>query len=442
MNPTFTNREMQQHPPLMDFILYQIKKLESETRVPRTIFAACPNSLSVIKASLRSAKRNNAPLKFAATLNQVDLDGGYTGLTQKEFVKTIRQEARAINHTGPVIIAIDHGGPWLKDIQTREKWSYESAMAAVKFSFEAAIEAGYDLIHVDPTIDITLPKGEIISIDVVADRTVELIVHSEKFRRKNNYPPISYEVGTEEVHGGLADLKVFNRFLDLLKDGLRKNKLVDVWPCFVVGKVGTDLHTSTFDPKVAKQLTEIVRKYGSVIKGHYSDNVSNPEDYPTSGMGAANVGPEFTEREYDGLMELCQAEENLCSEGKVAKSSQLKSVLWSAVVASLRWKKWTIDGESGLSFYNLARERQEWLVKTGCRYIWENPEVLAARSKLYRNMELNGIDAEEVLLSHIEKSMDKYFYKFNLVDLNDFIEPSELAAIQLLKHSKIDSVSK
>ena len=27
---------------------------------------------------------------------------------------------------------------------------------------------------------------------------------------------------------------------------------------------------------------------------HYTDYVENPEEYPLSGMGAANVGPEFT----------------------------------------------------------------------------------------------------------------------------------------------------
>ncbi|MGK7390090.1 MAG: class II D-tagatose-bisphosphate aldolase non-catalytic subunit [Candidatus Cyclobacteriaceae bacterium M2_1C_046] len=421
MDQVLREKARQQNMSLLDYLLKRIKDLEKETGVRRSIFAACPNSLAVIKASLRSAKRNNSIIKFAATLNQVDGDGGYTGLTQEQFVKTIRQEAAAINYTGSAIIAIDHGGPWLKDIHNRQKWSYQQTLAAVKKSFEDAIIAGYDLIHVDPTIDITMPKGEIIEIDVVAERTVDLIVHAEDFRKKNNYPPIAYEVGTEEVHGGLADLKAFDRFLKLLKEGLKSHKLENVWPCFVVGKVGTDLHTSTFDPKVAKELTEIVQQYGSVIKGHYSDNVTNPEDYPRSGMGAANVGPEFTEREYEGLMELCEIEANLFSEGKVAKLSALKEVLWNAVISSNRWKKWLFEGEDTEDFYANDEERQEWLVKTGCRYIWENSEVLAARWKLYRNLELNGIEAEEILLSHIEKAMDKYFYKFNLVDLNDLL---------------------
>jgi D-tagatose-1,6-bisphosphate aldolase subunit GatZ/KbaZ len=429
MNRYFRERAASQNLSLMEYLLQKIEALRNETGTPRTLLAACPNSASVITAALRAAKRNNAPIKFAATLNQVDPDGGYTGLTPKQFVQTVRQEARAIHFTGPVIVAVDHGGPWLKDLHTRERWTYEDSMVAVKNSFEAAVEAGYDLIHVDPTIDITLPKGETISIDVVAKRTVELIVSTEKFRRAGNFPRIAYEVGTEEVHGGLADMKVFNRFLTLLKEGLKTNNLSDVWPCFIVGKVGTDLHTSTFDPEVARQLAVAAAVFGSVIKGHYSDNVTNPEAYPASGMGGANVGPEFTECEYDALMELCDLEESFVEAGEIAKPSGLKGILWNAVIASQRWKKWLHEGESPEDFYRQSMERQTWLIKTGSRYVWENPEVLAARHLLYRNLELNHVKAEEIVLSAIEKAMDKYFYKFNLVDLNKIIVEEEMSVV-------------
>ena len=159
-------------------------------------------------------------------------------------------------------------------------------MNGVKRSFEAAVLAGYDLIHVDPTVDIFVPKGEIISIHLVVARTVELIAHVERFRRERGLPPVSYEVGTEEVHGGLADEKTFDTFLAELKTALKEAGLEDVWPCFVVGKVGTDLHTATFDPGVARVLTDKVRPYGSFIKGHYTDGVSNPEQY-----GRRQCGP-------------------------------------------------------------------------------------------------------------------------------------------------------
>lgn len=418
MNNALRQKSVSAGMPLMDYILKRIHELESQTGIKRTIFAACPNSVSVIRAALRSAKRCGSPIKFAATLNQVDLEGAYTGLNQFEFVKLIRLEARRINLTSPVIIAVDHGGPWLKDIHTREKWPLEKTMSAVRKSFEAAIEAGYDLIHVDPTVDITIPHGEYLSISTIAERTVGLIAHTENFRRSRGYNRVAYEVGTEEVHGGLADLDVFREFLDLLRTGLKREKLTDVWPCFVVGKVGTDLHTTYFDPATARQLTEIAGAYGSLIKGHYSDNVSNPEEYPASGMGAANVGPEFTENEYEGLMELEAIQKSLYNEGRIAKQSEIKKVLWSAVINSGRWKKWIQPGENRDDFYSLSPGRQEWLIKTGCRYIWESPEVVAARAKLCQNLEMNGLDAETIIELSIERAMERYFYRFNLVGLS------------------------
>ena len=118
-------------------LLHRIDELQRETGIPRTIFAACPNSPTVIRASLRAAKRNNAPIYFAATLNQVDCDGGYTGMTQEQFCRLVRFETERVNFTGPVIIAIDHGGPWLKDKQRTEKWSVKDAMDGVKKSFES-----------------------------------------------------------------------------------------------------------------------------------------------------------------------------------------------------------------------------------------------------------------------------------------------------------------
>ncbi len=421
MNTAIRNIAAAQNIPLMDYILRRNDELAKLAGINRTIFAACPNSVSVIKAALRSAKRWNSPIKFAATLNQVDTDRGYTNLNQKEFVNTIKLEAERINLNVPIIIAVDHGGPWLKDLHAREKWSFADSFSAVKKSFEASVEAGYDLIHVDPTIDITLAAGKHINIETVAAHTLDLIEHTENFRISGGFPRIAYEVGTEEVHGGLADMETFRKFLRLVKKGLAERGLSYVWPCFVVGKVGTDLHTTTFDPDTARKLTKVAREYGSVIKGHYTDGVTNPEAYPLSGMGAANVGPEFTITEYNGLVELEKLEKQYFAEGAVARCSDIGLVLHNAVVLSGRWKKWLQDGEDAENFESISPDRQQWLISTGCRYVWQNAEVLAARAHLYYNLESHGILAEEIVLSNIECAMDKYYAAFNLKNLNDLL---------------------
>ena len=378
--------------PKLRQILDRIQTLTAEGHKPMTLLAVCPNSPAVIKAAFRAAKRNNAPIMFAATLNQVDNDGGYTGMTQKDFVRVMKVEAKRNNYTGPYIAAIDHGGPWLKDLQTLEMWPYEKAMDGVKKSYEAALLAGYELIHVDPTVDRFLPKGETIKIEVVAERTIELITHIENFRKARGLAPIAYEVGTEEVHGGL-----------------------------VVGKVGTDLHTTFFDPKVAKDLTSIVAEYGSFIKGHYTDDVENPQDYPLCNMGAANVGPEFTISEFNALEELEKVENELYDAGQVAMHSNMTAILKDLVIASGRWKKWVHGNESPDDFDSITPDRQRWLIQTGARYIWQKPEAVAARQTLYTNLNLNGIDAEGIVLSTIERAIDKYYVAFNLVNLNDLL---------------------
>lgn len=400
--------------PIVDLLLKKIKDISQKEKINYTLFAVCPNSENVLKAALHAAKRAHAPIKFAATLNQVDVDGGYTGWTQEDLVRKIKEQSYSIGYNGPIIVAVDHGGPWLKDIQTIEKWNLDKSMSWTKKSFEAALLAGYDLLHIDPTVDIF--SGQI-KIETVVERTIELISHVEKFRKSKKMKSVSYEVGTEEVHGGMADVTVFKKFLKLLKDGLRKMGLDYVWPSFIVGKVGTDLHTSIFDPAVAKKIVEIAKDYNSCIKGHYTDFVSNPEDYPKSGMGAANVGPEFTLLEYDGLSELCAIEDKLYKENKVADKSNFIKILEEAVLKSGRWKKWLQNDEK--DFKLLKKKRKEWIVKTSCRYVWALPEVRCAQNKLYRNLELNGIDAENWVIMKIEESMDKYFRAFNLININE-----------------------
>jgi tagatose-1,6-bisphosphate aldolase non-catalytic subunit AgaZ/GatZ len=399
--------------PVVELLLKKLKDLSIKEGYGSTLFAVCPNSFNVLKAAIRSAKRSNAPILFAATLNQVDIDRGYTGWTPDDLMRIINRESSSIGYGGPIISAIDHGGPWVKDIQTIEKWDLKRAMDWTKRSFEAAILAGYDLIHVDPTVDIFF---ENIKIETVVERTIELIGHSEVFRKKNGKPAISYEVGTEEVKGGLADIPTFKKFLHLLKEGLEKKGLEYIWPVFVVGKVGTDLHTTEFDPEIAGRLVDIAAKNNTYIKGHYTDFVINPEDYPRTGVAAANVGPEFTALEYEGFMQLFKIEEKLYEDNRIAKKSSYKQVLEKAVIDSSRWKKWLKPGEKDLG--SIAPDRKELIIKTSARYVWAQPEVKVSQMQLYDNLEQNGYDPENFILLKIESAMDRYFRKFNLMDIN------------------------
>ena len=416
----------------LDELVRRLIQLRQEG-VDITLLAICPNSVAVLEAAVKVAAANNTPMLFAATLNQVDREGSYTGWTPEEFTSQIEIFARKYAWDGPLYPCLDHGGPWLKDLHTLAGLSLQQTMDEVKQSLVACIKAGYHLLHVDPTVDHTLPPGEAIAIETVVARTVELIEHAERERKRLGLPPVSYEVGTEEVHGGLVDYSNFRSFIDTLKEGLAARGLDQAWPCFIVGRVGTDLHTTDFDSETAQRLFDTVSPFGSLIKGHYTDWVSNPYDYPTSGVGGGNVGPEFTAEEYLALANLCAKEEDLARGRETLEPSNFMSVLEQAVYDSGRWQKWLQpeeypDGEAKegwasdssvdtLDVWNgLTPDRRSWLTQTGARYIWTAAPVLAARETLYRNLSRLIPDPHQVVVDRIAQSMEKYVVAFHLFD--------------------------
>jgi D-tagatose-1,6-bisphosphate aldolase subunit GatZ/KbaZ len=290
----------------------------------------------------------------------------------------------------------------------------------VQKSLEACLEAGYQLLHIDPTVDRSLPPGDAVPLDVVVVRTVELIAHAEQYRGERSLPSVAYEVGTEEVHGGLVDQARFEHFLKTLRVQLEAIGLGYAWPCFVVAQVGTDLHTTFFDPAAAERLYAALSPLGSLAKGHYTDWVDNPEAYPTSGMGGANVGPEFTAAEYLALRDLEARENALADQRPGQGKSQFMARLRRAVIDSGRWIKWLQADEKGLAFSELPIARQEWLVQTGSRYIWTAPDVVAARGQLYQNLLPAMPDPHGTVVDAIGKVIEKYIRKFNLLEAKTY----------------------
>jgi tagatose-1,6-bisphosphate aldolase non-catalytic subunit AgaZ/GatZ len=397
-------------------IIKTLIALRQSGRAKITLLAVCPNSAAVLEAAVRVASVNNVPMLFAATLNQVDVDGGYTGWTPAEFVCQLHRMADKYHWEGPLYLCLDHGGPWLKDRHTLDQLSLDETMARVKDSLTACIKAGYQLLHIDPTVDRTLPAGELVPIDIVVERMVELIAHAEQVRRACGLPIISYEVGTEEVHGGLVDIQRFEEFIRKLKYALDTNDIKDAWPCFVVAQVGTNLHTTYFDSSAAMRLHAILSPLDSLVKGHYSDWVENPQAYPETGMGGANVGPEFTSEEYLALMDLALKENSLNRSRPDLTPSRFVEVLKQTIIESGRWKKWLQSDEEELQFEALPLERQSWLLQTGARYIWTEPAVIVARRNLYQNLSLIMPDPNDYVVTRIAHRMDRYINQFNLFD--------------------------
>ncbi len=399
--------------PSLHELMQWVLRLEKEGERDFTLLAVCPNSVAVLEAAVKAASHHRVPMLFAATLNQVDRDGGYTGWTADEFVRQIGAFAKKYDWDGPLYPCLDHGGPWLKDRHTLERLRFEETFEEVKQSIAACIEAGYELLHIDPTVDRSLAPGSKLQIAVVVERTLELMAHAEEISKTLGAREIVYEVGTEEVAGGLVDVQQLEGYLARLRQGLHERNLAHIWPVFIVAQIGTDLHTTTFDPEAAARVNRRILPLGSLIKGHYTDWVENPQAYPQSGVGAANVGPEFTAEEYCALEALEEEEAKVCADFWL-EPSHITNAIEAAVVESGRWKKWLQPDESGLDFGALSAERRRWLTLSGARYIWTAETVLEARARLYRNLERVQPDPHRIVVDRIAARIAAYVRHFNL----------------------------
>jgi len=376
-----------------------------------TLLAVCPNSHAVARAALDAAQEARTPLLFAATLNQVDRDGGYTGWTPRAFAAFVEEEVNRLSIDVPVFLGLDHGGPWAKDGHVRRSLGYDAAMTAAKRSITACIEAGYDLLHLDPSHDPRRADGTPVPIRALVERTLTLMHHAESVRRKADRDPVAYEVGTEEVSPEGTGEERLRAFIRQLAEALDATGLPA--PSFVVGDIGTRLHTAAFDEARARRLTEAaLREFGALLKGHYTDDVAAPEQYPLSGMGGANVGPGLSAVEADAHRELVGLANRLGSDVEFVEA------LRTAVVQSGRWQKWLRPDEEGTAFSDLSAERQRWLVDTGSRYVWTRPAVQDARAALYEHVAPYR-NAEAYVGWRLKTAILRYMHAFNLVGLAD-----------------------
>jgi D-tagatose-1,6-bisphosphate aldolase subunit GatZ/KbaZ len=131
---------------------------------------AHPQTLSAILAAHRES---DEPILIEATCNQVNQEGGYTGMTPAAFRDFVEGLARAEGvDPGRLILGGDHLGPnpW-KRLSARE------AMGRARDMVKAYLEAGYEKIHIDASM--ACADEATISEQIVAERGAELCAAAE-----------------------------------------------------------------------------------------------------------------------------------------------------------------------------------------------------------------------------------------------------------------------
>jgi tagatose-1,6-bisphosphate aldolase non-catalytic subunit AgaZ/GatZ len=399
-----------------------------------TLLGIGPMSSLVVRAALEAGRDADCPVMLIASRNQVDLaafGGGYAeDWTQSAFTADIRRIADDVRFDGLLYVCRDHGGPWHRDEELRAKLPLDKAMASAIESYRADVEAGFNVLHVDPTRD---PSGAV-SLSAVTERSLALVRAIERARAERALPPVSYEIGTEETSGGLTSDADFSAFIggllrDLSAEGLPR-------PAFIVGQTGTLVkmreNIGRFDRATARRLAGIAREHGLGFKEHNADYVADDSlaAHPELGITAANVAPEFGAAETEALLALADREAVAIRTNLAAgvAPSNLRRLVEEKVLASGRWVKWLRPAEKGTTEADLRADqgRREAIASVCGHYVFTDPDIETARRQLYANARQLRIasDPEREIMDAVKAGITRYVEAFRLAGLTPWLRKS------------------
>lgn len=159
----------------------------------------CSAQPDVILASALLAAEKDAPLLVEATSNQVNQDGGYTGMKPADFVSHVKGIcAKAGLPESALILGGDHLGP-----QVWRSMPAAQAMAKAKELMKTYVEAGFTKIHLDCS-EGCAGEAPQVGDELSASRAAQLAAICEEYAPNPNR--LNYIVGTEvPPPGGARD---------------------------------------------------------------------------------------------------------------------------------------------------------------------------------------------------------------------------------------------
>jgi D-tagatose-1,6-bisphosphate aldolase subunit GatZ/KbaZ len=160
--------------------------------LPRGITSVCSAHPLVIEAALLRAAKEDQAVLLEATCNQVNQEGGYTGMTPKDFRQFVEKIAASVGFpVDRIILGGDHLGPnpW-------RKLPTDEAMARAEAMITAYVEAGFEKLHLDTSMGCA---GEPVALadDLTAARAARLAKAAEETANRIGGKSPVYIIGTE-----------------------------------------------------------------------------------------------------------------------------------------------------------------------------------------------------------------------------------------------------
>jgi D-tagatose-1,6-bisphosphate aldolase subunit GatZ/KbaZ len=364
----------------------------------RGMASVCSAHPVVLRTALEQGLEDGASVLVESTSNQVNQEGGYTGVKPAEFAAFVgRLAEEAGMPADQVILGGDHLGP--------HPWAAQGVAVAMARAAEMVrqyVVAGYAKIHLDASMRCADDPSGPLADAVAAARTADLAAAAEAAlsERPGVAPAPLYVVGTEVPppggqagdHGGPVVTRVADaeRTLALTREAFARRGLERAWErvgALVVQpgvEFGDDV-VFAYRRGEAAALASLAEEQGLAFEAHSTD-------YQGEGALRAlvqdhfaflKVGPELTFAFREAVFALEAIERELLGERMRDRRSGVRQVLDDAMRRDPRhWKAWYAGGDE-----EAIRLRRPFSLSDRCRYYWTAPEVQEALRRLHANLE-------------------------------------------------------
>lgn len=356
------------------------------------IYSVCSAHTLVLEAALRHAKNTGGMALIEATSNQVNQDGGYTGMRPAAFRDLVYGLADSVGlPRARVLLGGDHLGPncW-------QGLDAATAMAKAGVMVSEYVTAGFRKIHLDCSMSCA-DDPRSLGDALIAQRTATLCALTEAaWHIAGGEPPV-YIIGSEvPVPGGahetLQELAVTTpsaaqATIEAHRTAFARSGLTDAWQRIVglVVQPGVEFdHHNVIDYQPAKAAAlsqSIASQPGMVFEAHSTD-YQTPEALKAlvrDHFAILKVGPGLTFALREVLWALERIEREWLGE---ASASNLKTCVLK--VMREQPKYWQQHYASSGHELNLDLE---YSLSDRIRYYWPQPAVMQALNSLLKNLE-------------------------------------------------------
>ena len=357
------------------------------------ITSVCSAHPIVHEAAARQASDDDSLLLVEATSNQVDQDGGYTGLRPADFAALVHD---VVDRVGlprhRLVLGGDHLGP--------NRWrdaGADDAMDRAEVLVAAYVRAGFTKIHLDCSM---VCAGDPVPLPgtLVAERAARLARVAQKVAGERDEPlDVVYVIGTEvPVPGGaretieaLTPTSPYDARATLAEHraAFAEAGVPEAWDHVVALVVQPAVefdHVRVFDydPQAARDLSAVVADQPGLVFEAHSTDYQTPAGLAAlvrDHWAVLKVGPGLTFALREALFALAAIEDETVP---ADRRSRLVDVLEETMLADPTWWRGYYEGTEAEQ--RLARR---YSYSDRSRYYWPTPELTAATERLLDNLE-------------------------------------------------------